>query len=115
MNRLRDALLAAFVLAATYFAARANQAIGRHVAKITLGEVQFEDIASASGVSALNTYGGDSHKEFIIETNGNGAVIFDYDNDGWPDYYTVREGSGVDKAATREPSSVRLSAITKTK
>jgi enediyne biosynthesis protein E4 len=51
------------------------------------GAVQFEDIARQSGLTALNVYGGDQHKEFIIETTGNGAAIFDYDNDGWPDIF----------------------------
>jgi hypothetical protein len=49
--------------------------------------VQLEDIANQSGLTALNAYGGDTHKEYIIETTGNGAVIFDYDNDGWPDVF----------------------------
>ncbi len=49
--------------------------------------VHFEDIARQAGLTALNSYGGDKHKEFIIETTGNGAVIFDYDNDGWPDIF----------------------------
>src|SRR6201981_3320842 len=51
------------------------------------GPVHFEDIARQAGLTALNVYGGDTHKEFIIETTGNGAIIFDYDNDGWPDIY----------------------------
>ena len=59
------------------------------------GEVHFEDIASQAGLSALNIYGGDTHKEFIIETTGNGVVIFDYDNDGWPDIF-LPNGSTVD-------------------
>ena len=51
------------------------------------GPVHFEDIASQVGLSALNVYGDDKRKEFIIETTGNGAIIFDYDNDGWPDIF----------------------------
>jgi hypothetical protein len=51
------------------------------------GAVHFEDIAQQAGLTALNVYGGDTRKTFIIETTGNGAVIFDYDNDGWPDIY----------------------------
>ena len=43
----------------------------------------------------LNVSGGETHKEFIIETTGNGAVIFDYDNDGWPDIY-LPNGSTVE-------------------
>jgi hypothetical protein len=44
--------------------------------------VHFEDIAAVSGLNGLNVFGGVKHKEFIIETTGNGAIIFDYDNDG---------------------------------
>ena len=50
-------------------------------------KVHFENIARQAGLTALNSYGGDKHKEFIIETTGNGAVMFDYDNDGWPDIF----------------------------
>ena len=52
-----------------------------------LGVVQFQDIARQAGLTALDVYGGEQHKEFIIETTGNGAAIFDYDNDGWPDIF----------------------------
>ena len=66
------------------------------------GKVHFEDIAPKVGLDALNVYGGDTHKEFIIETTGNGAIIFDYDNDGWPDIYlpngSTIEGFSKDKA-----------------
>ena len=68
------------------------------------GLVHFEDIARQAGLTALNVYGGDTHKEFIIETTGNGAIIFDYDNDGWPDVYlpngSTIEGFPDNKAPT---------------
>src|ERR1700677_2652666 len=51
------------------------------------GVVQFQDIARQAGLAALDVYGGEKHKEFIIETTGNGVAIFDYDNDGWPDIF----------------------------
>jgi hypothetical protein len=51
--------------------------------------VHFEDIASQAGLRATNVYGDDKHKEFIIETTGNGAIIFDYDKDGWPDIFLL--------------------------
>jgi hypothetical protein len=57
--------------------------------------VHFEDIAARAGVTALNVFGGDTKKDFIIETTGNGAVIFDYDNDGWPDIF-LPNGSTVE-------------------
>jgi len=68
------------------------------------GLVHFEDIARQAGLTALNVYGGDTHKEFIIETTGNGAIIFDYDDDGWPDIYlpngSTIEGFPDNKAPT---------------
>src|SRR5579864_2364389 len=66
--------------------------------------IQFEDIAAQSGLTALNISGGDIHKEFIIETTGNGAIIFDYDDDGWPDIFlpngSTVEGFSKDQAPT---------------
>ena len=59
------------------------------------GSVQFEDIARQAGLTALDVYGGEKKKDFIIETTGNGAAIFDYDNDGWPDIF-LPNGSTVE-------------------
>ncbi|MGA6956662.1 MAG: hypothetical protein WBY73_16220, partial [Candidatus Acidiferrales bacterium] len=36
------------------------------------GVVHFEDIAQRAGIRMQNFYGSDTHKEFIIETTGNG-------------------------------------------
>jgi enediyne biosynthesis protein E4 len=55
----------------------------------------FVDIARQAGLTMMNVSGGDKHKEFIIETTGNGAVVFDYDNDGWPDIF-LPNGSTVE-------------------
>ena len=63
--------------------------------KIKPSDVHFEDLARKVGLDVRNVYGGDTHKEFIIETTGNGAIIFDYDNDGWPDIY-LPNGSTVE-------------------
>jgi hypothetical protein len=72
--------------------------------RVEPGQVHFEDIARQAGLTPRNVYGGDQHKEFIIETTGNGALIFDYDNDGWPDIYlpngSTVEGFPNDKAPT---------------
>ncbi len=53
------------------------------------------DIAERAGITMRNFYGSDTRKEFIIETTGNGSVIFDYDNDGWPDIF-LPNGSTVE-------------------
>jgi hypothetical protein len=87
-----------------WLAAQATEASKSQTSKVKPNEVHFEDIAPQAGLSALNVYGGEAHKEFIIETTGNGAVIFDYDNDGWPDIYlpngSTVEGFAKDKAPT---------------
>jgi hypothetical protein len=71
-------------LLATWLVAQAKKP---ETGRVKPGEVHFEDLAQQAGITALNVYGGDTHKEFIIETTGNGAIIFDYDNDGWPDVF----------------------------
>ena len=96
--------LAAVLAVASGLAAQTTLPVKTATAKVKPAEVHFEDIASQAGLSALNVYGGDTHKEFIIETTGNGAIIFDYDNDGWPDIFlpngSTVEGFPKDKAPT---------------
>jgi hypothetical protein len=81
------ALLLLILSVASGTTAQLPKARRRNAAPVVPAKVHFEDIASKVGLDALNVYGGDTHKEFIIETTGNGAIIFDYDNDGWPDIY----------------------------
>src|SRR6266851_204455 len=69
--------------------------------------VHFEDIARQAGLTALNVYGGDTHKEYIIETTGNGTVVFDYDNDGWPDIF-LPNGSRVEGFSSSEAPTGHL-------
>jgi len=98
--------LAIFVpLAVTIFLAQGpNAPKSDKRAAVNPAPVHFKDIASAAGLNMLNVYGGDTHKEFIIETTGNGALIFDYDNDGWPDIFlpngSTVEGLPKDQAPT---------------
>jgi hypothetical protein len=49
--------------------------------------IRFADVAPPAGLDAVTKYGGDLEKDFIIETTGNGSIIFDYDGDGWPDIF----------------------------
>jgi enediyne biosynthesis protein E4 len=96
--------LTAFSLLATWLTAQATQPTKATLLRVNPREIHFEDIAQQAGLTALNVYGGDIHKEFIIETTGNGAIIFDYDNDGWPDVFlpngSTVEGFPKDKAPT---------------
>jgi enediyne biosynthesis protein E4 len=95
---------AVLLLLGIWLVAQTTQPSKTAIPRVKPGDVHFEDIASQSGLSALNVYGGVAHKEFIIETTGNGAIIFDYDNDGWPDIFLPNgskvEGFAKDQAPT---------------
>ncbi|HXR75573.1 MAG TPA: CRTAC1 family protein [Bryobacteraceae bacterium] len=57
--------------------------------------LDFRDIAAQSGLTGRNVYGGLKHKDYILETTGNGAAIFDYDGDGRSDIF-IGNGSTLD-------------------
>jgi hypothetical protein len=43
------------------------------------------DVADRAGLREASVYGGLERKRFIIETNGAGVALLDYDSDGWLD------------------------------
>ena len=51
--------------------------------------VTFTDSAARAGLRDPVIYGGIDRKRFIIETNGSGVALVDYDNDGWLDALTL--------------------------
>ncbi|MGA7107543.1 MAG: CRTAC1 family protein [Terracidiphilus sp.] len=53
------------------------------------GPVIFEDITKKAGLSGWTHKMGVPEKNFIVETNGSGVCLIDYDNDGWLDIYLV--------------------------
>src|SRR5713226_8311468 len=91
----------------TWLAAQARPPAGPDTPRVKPAEVHFENIAQQAGLNAVNVYGGDTHKEFIIETTGNGAIIFDYDNDGWPDVF-LPNGSTVEGFSKEKAPSGHL-------
>jgi hypothetical protein len=64
----------------------------------------FEDIAKDRGLTQSNVSGGKNRKDYILETTGNGAAIFDYDGDGAEDIF-IANGTTLDpaKGAGRAP------------
>jgi hypothetical protein len=53
------------------------------------GTVVFEDVTKASGLSIWRHVMGTQQKKYILETDGSGVGLIDYDNDGWLDIYLV--------------------------
>jgi len=53
------------------------------------GPVVFQDVTKAAGLSGWTHVMGAADKRLIIDTNGSGVGLIDYDNDGWLDIYLV--------------------------
>jgi hypothetical protein len=72
-------------------------------------KIDFRDVASEAKLSIVNVYGSTSRKDYILETTGSGAAIFDYDGDGKNDIY-VANGTRLhpkDAADTGKPALYR--------
>jgi len=67
------------------------------------GPVIFEDITKKAGLSGWTHKMGVPEKNFIVETNGSGVCLIDYDNDGWPDIFLVN-GATFDSLDGKEES-----------
>ena len=53
------------------------------------GAVVFEDATKAAGLNTWRHVMGTQKKKYILETDGSGVGLIDYDNDGWLDIYLV--------------------------
>ncbi len=53
------------------------------------GPIVFKDVTHEAGLDVWTHHMGTPEKKFIIETNGSGVGLLDYDNDGWLDIYLV--------------------------
>ena len=56
---------------------------------VKTGPVLFQDVARQAGLTTWKHVMGTQEKQFILETNGSGVGLLDYDNDGWLDIYLV--------------------------
>ena len=70
---------------------------------VDTGTVVFEDISKKSGLAGWVHKMGVPDKKFILETNGSGVGLIDFDNDGWLDIYLVN-GSTFDALDGKEPT-----------
>src|SRR5690348_4951474 len=66
------------------------------------GPILFQDVAQKAGLTSWTHVMGSPEKNFIIETNGSGVGLIDYDNDGWLDIYLVN-GSTDDALSGKTP------------
>ncbi|HEU5340875.1 MAG TPA: CRTAC1 family protein [Edaphobacter sp.] len=53
------------------------------------GPIVFEDVAQKAGLYTWKHTMGTAQKKYIIDTNGSGVGLIDYNNDGWLDIYLV--------------------------
>jgi enediyne biosynthesis protein E4 len=67
------------------------------------GTVVFQDITKQAGLAGWTHKMGVPDKKFIVETNGSGVCLIDYNNDGWLDIYLVN-GSTFDALDGKEPT-----------
>ena len=60
--------------------------------------IRFIDIAAQAGLTTPITFGGKDKKDYILESTGTGAAIFDYDGDGANDVF-IANGTTLDPNA----------------
>ena len=65
------------------------------------GTIVFQDVTKTAGLSGWTHKMGVPQKKFIVETNGSGVCLIDYNNDGWLDIYLVN-GSTFDALDGKE-------------
>ncbi len=53
------------------------------------GPVVYEDVSRQSGLAAWNHVMGNAEPKYIIEANGSGVCLLDYNEDGWLDIFLV--------------------------
>jgi hypothetical protein len=68
---------------------------------VNSGPVIFQDITKEAGLSGWRHKMGVPEKKFIVETNGSGVALIDYDHSGWLSIYLVN-GSTFDALDGKE-------------
>ena len=68
------------------------------------GPVIFQDVTKAAGLAGWRHVMGGPEKIFILESNGSGIGLIDYDNDGWLDIYLVNGSTFARPRRQRTPA-----------
>jgi hypothetical protein len=71
----------------------------------------YQNIARKAGLTTVIPNGGDSSKQYILETTGSGVAIFDFDNDELPDIL-VLSGKGAPSRLYRNRGNLKFEDIT---
>ena len=61
--------------------------------------IHLVEVADQLRISGINVFGGEKRKDFILETTGNGAAVFDMDGDGLDDVLLLN-GTRLSKNST---------------
>jgi len=72
------------------------------------GPIIFQDITKQAGLAGWRHKMGVPEKNFIVETNGSGVCLLDYDNDGWLDIYLVNGATFDSLDGKEEPPHAAL-------
>jgi hypothetical protein len=72
------------------------------------GPVVFQDITKQAGLSGWIHTMGVPEKKFIVETNGSGVGLIDYDNSGWLSIYLVNGSTFAALDGKEEPPHAAL-------
>ena len=70
-------------------ATRNAKAVGKVESSGRPFDAKFTNIANQAGLQTALTFGGERKKDYIIEANGTGVALLDYDGDHWVDVFMV--------------------------